>query len=129
MVYLDSCKVYGFTTKLSLTLAFLYSCYMIETIGIVKKKKKRESTVYTLSKIPHLKALVRFIKWISKFMEYLEYQFVKIGYASNYQVEKTFALSYNMHAIMFCTADLNLHFIVQKMIIFTTSKNKFMKIR
>lgn len=47
-------------------------------------------------------------------MEYLEYQFVKIGYASNYQVEKTFALSYNMHAIMFCTADLNLHFIVQK---------------
>lgn len=35
---------------------------MIETIGIVKKKKKRESTVYTLSEIPHLKALVRFIK-------------------------------------------------------------------
>lgn len=103
---------------------------MIETIGIVKKKKKRESTVYTLSEIPHLKALVRFIKCIGKFMEYLEYQFVKIGYASNYQVEKTFALSYNMHAIMFCTADLNLHFIlVQKMIIFTTSKPKFMKIR
>lgn len=69
MVFSDSCKVYGFTTKLNLTLAFLYSCYMIETIGIVKKKKNQKSTVYTLSEIPHLKALVRFVKWISKFTE------------------------------------------------------------
>lgn len=68
MVFSDSCKVYGFTTKLNLTLAFLYSCYMIETIGIVKKKNQK-STVYTLSEIPHLKALVRFVKWISKFTE------------------------------------------------------------
>lgn len=35
---------------------------MIETIGIVKKKKNQKSTVYTLSEIPHLKALVRFVK-------------------------------------------------------------------
>lgn len=62
-------------------------------------------------------------------MEYLEYQFVKIGYVSNYQVEKIFVLLNNMYVIIFCIVDLNLYFIVKKMIIFIIFKNKFMKIR
>lgn len=73
MFFSDSCKVYGFIIKLSLIFVFLYFCYMIEIIGIVKKKKKREFIVYIFSEILYLKVLVRFIKWISKFMEYLEY--------------------------------------------------------